>query len=272
MREDVARAIDRCERYGTNTIFCEHGFYDRQNYCQADRKGILHWSSWARHVTEPAPECGERRFNAVTNNRAIKPMSKRNGGYVLVLGQVSGDSQLNDSEVKGPLPLQRVLWPYFEGSQKNKFGLTGYFRPHPLCSNVITNRHHKTLKQIPQQCNEVRDYKKTKGGTGLKDALKGARFVITINSNAILECLMEGVPVMAFGPSIGITAGAVKQASLNTFEKDLKEMVDGWHPEEYNVRNYLYWLASRQWNRKEFATKKLFEALSSGDVRIEMEP
>jgi len=191
-------------------------------------------------------------------------------GYILVLGQVGGDTQMIDSEIKGPTPLQTKLYPYLgdKGHCKISKKLNVLFRPHPLTSNIVANKMHKTLPQMPTS-NEVTHYKHNKRGLGLDAALDGAKFVIAINSNAMVEALARGVPCMAFGPHTGITAGVIKHVTLATLEDTLKIMLGGWQPQRDQVQNYLEWLAARQWNKEEFGNPALLQQLMDGAARIE---
>ena len=88
-----------------------------------------------------------------------------------------------------------------------------------------------------------------------------ARFVITINSNSIIEALAQGVPCLAFGPSLAINAGAVHPTTMATLQEDIKEMLKGWRPAEGAVENYLQWLAARQYRYDEFMDAELVRRL-----------
>ena len=248
---------DKVKNYSRKIMYLEHGFFNRSRYIQADMQGFLHWASWVKHVNEPAPECGKKRL-AEFYPHGIKPLRYNNTGYILVLGQVGDDTQMWESEIKGPIPLQRVL------SRAIPNGIKIYFRPHPLASNTRRNPHHKLLPEFPHE-NERPSYKKNKHGNGLLEALRGAMFVITINSNAIVESLAEGVPCLAFGPHIGIEAGAVHKTTCATLESDIREMLKGWKPPQVKVQNYLEWLAARQWNETELNNPELLKAIVAGD-------
>lgn len=262
LRERKGKVAAECRRLDSKLVFLEHGFFDRQHYCQADYLGILHNAAWVKHISEPAPDCGAARLRRFYPDGLVPVKHRR--GYVLVLGQVPGDTQMLDSEIRGPIPLQRVLFRAFPDNVKR------FFRPHPLCSNVRQNRMHKHLPRMETD-NQVRKYKANKhGGDSLQEALKGAMFVITINSNAITEALALGVPVLAFGPSTGIQAGAVKPTTIATVRDDIKEMCRGWVPPQEKVRNYLEWLAARQWNVDEFSDSALLQQLIDGKTRIEI--
>lgn len=256
------KAAQRTRDMDGDVIFLEHGFFDRQHYCQADRAGILHRASWVRHLKEPAPACGAERLDKFYPD-GLKPFCC-DGKYILIVGQVPGDTQMLDSEIKGPVPLQRVLWRAIPD------GVKCYFRPHPMCSNVKPNKHHRNFPRLETQSNEVSDYVASKGGIGLKDALKDAMFIITVNSNAITEAIAAGVPALAFGPSTAIAAGVAKQTTVATVADDIKMMLRGWHPEQAVARNYMEWLAARQWTKEEFKRPELLEALIEGRAQIEI--
>ncbi len=227
---------------GAPVLILEHGFFDRNRYFQADCEGILHRAAWSRRVGSPAPDGSEARLRQFVPE--IRPQRVQRDGYVLVLGQVVGDSQLADSEIQGPLPLcnavHRALAP----------GVRALFRPHPASQP-------KNLKRNPleifgaAQASESDEYKRTFHGPGLAEALAGARFVVTINSNAIVEALIAGVPVLAFGPSLAIAAGAAHGTTLASLRHDLADMAAGWTAPQDRVENYLRWLAARQWSVEE---------------------
>jgi hypothetical protein len=226
---------------GVPFIRIEHGFYDRRQYTQADHEGFLHWASWRRNLTEPAPDRSRL-------TQTVMPLRHNRDGYILVLGQMANDTQMADSEIKGPVPLQRnVIGALPEGAK-------AFFRPHPQCAHERPNKMHRTLPILGDRSSQREIYAKTQHGVGLDEALDGASFVITINSNAINEALLRGVPVLAFGPALGIYAGVVKQTSVVTLAADIQTMLDGWMPDQDAVENYLAWLACRQWSNDELSS------------------
>ena len=262
LKGKTADEVEYARRATAQIIYLEHGFFDRQHYCQADKAGFLHRASWADKVHLPAPDCGKSRLARFYPD-GIKPLRRKNGGYILVLGQMSGDTQMYDSEIQGPVPLESAV------KRALPAGVKCYFRPHPGISNVKPHPRHDSLPRFDDEFNERPDYKRKKHGSGLVGALSDAIFVITINSNAIVESLAEGVPVLAFGPSTALNAGAAHKTSLATIGGDIKDMLRGWMPERAAVTNYLEWLAARQWNREEFANPELIKALINGESLIE---
>jgi len=224
----------------------EHGFYDRMVYSQIDSQGILHWSSWAKDTASPCPAWGAERFRQVHRD-PIKQITPRNSGYVLALGQCVNDTQLIDSEIKSGLKLEKIVWGGLHGS-----GVKAMFRPHPL--DHTEGKHAGRLPRCPANT--------------LEEAIAGARFVVTVNSNAAVQALAMGCPVMCFGPSIGIAAKAVYPTTMQTIVAGFKTLCDGWVPEQDAVENYLYWLACRQWSFGEISEGTILKNLieRSGEI------
>jgi len=253
-RQPSSDIVEQARRMRIPVLYIEHGFWQRRHYSQADVEGNLHRSSWRHRLGDPAPpEGAERLAKFCPNLRG--DMRAREHGHILVIGQVPGDTQMDESEVAGPVPLQKHLI-----NNCGRLGVPMYFRPHPQCSNVVPNPRHKLLPRLEVK-NETDAYRKTQEGTGLADALRDARFVITINSNAGNEALAAGIPVLAFGPSLYTIAGVAKKTTLATLLDDVQAMLDGWCPEQPAVTNYLQWLACRQWSPEEFAKPDVMQHL-----------
>lgn len=240
-------ARQRARKAGVPCFQMEHGFFRRRTYNQVDHQGILHWSSWAKNVKTPAPPEGVERLMQFYPD--LKPVQVRQDGYVLVLGQLAGDTQMLESEITGPAPLQRLV------SRSLSNGCKAYFRPHPL-SKLRSHPKAKVLPTLDQGVTSLRDrraYRRTQQGLGLPEALAKSRFAVAINSNALNEALALGVPCLAFGPHLGINAGVIHPTSAATLREDLREMQRGWCPEQTAVENYLQWLAARQWSGDDLA-------------------
>ncbi|HUU31272.1 MAG TPA: glycosyltransferase [Phycisphaerae bacterium] len=235
------RIADMARKRGTPTLHVEHGFFDRRECVQIDHAGILHWASWRDQLATPAPADGARRLARVWPHD-LKPFRKRKG-YVLVLGQIKGDAQLIESEIREPTPLDKMLHRSLE-----RHGLEGRFRPHPRSPDALA-------REIPPH------FCPRNPGSTLEEDIAGARFAVTINSNAGNECLALGCPVLCFGPALYAQGGVALQTPQTDFQKNLKIMVDGWRPATAVVRNYLHWLACRQWNQAE---------LRQGDVLADL--
>lgn len=228
---------------GAKHVCLEHGFFERGEYSQAASAGFLHWASWAENINDEPPAEARQRLDRVAPDRC--PVMAR-PGYILTLGQLSMDSQMDESEIKGAAVLQQYV------ARNLPHGTKAYFRPHPL-DNYSPHPLHETLP-LMTLAKESNSYRHTKHGSGLAEALAGASFVITINSNSIVEALCAGVPCLAFGPHLGIKANVVKKATVATLAEDIKAMLDGWAPAQDDVDRFLSWLAFRQYSRAELST------------------
>jgi len=251
-----AKLAQSAARHGVPTLWCENGFYQRKDNMQVDPEGFLHRASWRRRINDPAPAGGAEKL-AQFYPQGLTPVRARTGGYILVLGQVAGDTQLADSELQGPNPLQR------EVARAIPKGTLVYFRPHPQNPTNRRSHVHTQLPLLDEKQEERAAYRESKAGPGLASALAGANFVITINSNAAVESLAAGVPVLAFGPHLGIDAQAIKRCTVATLAADIQAMLAGWQPEQSRVENFLCWLAARQWNREELASQAVMTRLLS---------
>ena len=224
-------------RFGLPVLCIEHGFFDRRAHVQIDHEGILHWASWRREFKNPAPAEGAERLACIWP-RPLDPFHKRRDGYVLVIGQLRGDSQLAESEITIPADLERLV------ARSVPEGVGAVFRPHPKARRQRSN--HLPL---------------CKAAT-LEEAVCGARFAVMVNSNSGNECLALGCPVLCFGPALYAQAGVARQTTVKAFRKDLTEMLAGWRPDEPTTRNYLHWLACRQWNADDLADGRVLAELA----------
>jgi hypothetical protein len=232
------------EKTGAAVFRVEQGFFDRPRHYQVDHEGILHRTSWRNLLIAGEPPASSSREKLRMYVPEIKAQRSRSGGYVLVIGQVSNDSQLADSEIKGPIPLAKAVRSAVRGKK-----IDCYFRPHP----ADTRSHSRVRMPVLGGGNEKAQYRATGSGPQLADALAGAKFVVTINSNAITEALAAGVPVLAMGPSLAIYAGAAHPTSSATLAADIDEMIGGWRAPQVRVNDYLAHLAGRQYSAADLA-------------------
>lgn len=130
-------------------------------------------------------------------------------GYILVLLQKANDTQLWDAPFREPGPFIEAVEEAFED---------------------IRIRAHPKQKYTDSRMIE---------GT-LIDALHGARFAVTINSNAGNDAIMCGCPVLSVGPSI------YKHAGMALGLNGSAEMLSGWAP--VGSEEYVEWLSTKQHN------------------------
>jgi len=234
-------------------MFMEHGFFSRKEYTQLDHAGFLHNSSWTTDLRQPAPADGAERLARFYPDGVV-PVCAREEGYALVLGQVTGDTQMIDSEITGSPQLERYIAANLPKAAK------AYFRPHPQLIEQAASRVHRSLPRLPAG-EERHEYVTKKHGSGLANAMQGAQFVVAINSNGLNEALAAGIPCLAFGPFLGIQAGVVHPTSLRTLKHDLNEMFNGWAPNPERVVAYLQHLACRQYSNDELSSARCLAPL-----------
>lgn len=219
--------MDGCRKTGTPVLFLEAGFFDRAWRTQADWRGWNMTASWHSKLATPAPPEGAARFAEAWGRPAV-PVTNRDG-YVLVLGQVGGDAQLRDAEMHNDTELAWLVSRCLPGHDLR-------LRRHPKIDPGTA--WSGPLPLI--------------GGT-LEEAIAGAAFVVTINSNSAHEALALGCPVMSFGPALYQLPGVTLPATMATAGECLKKMLDGPDWDAEWIQNYLYWLACRQWTQAEFS-------------------
>ena len=215
------RIVGELRKRGVCVMVMERGFFDRFNYTQIDHSGFNHTASWAVDIAGPAPVAGVARFAELIDViGALIPVRSRSSGHILILGQVSCDAQLRDSEIQHAKDLVRAV----ENAVGS--GVDIRFRPHPLA--------------------EWRTDRNDLDGE-LSDAIDAARFAITINSNSANDALLRGCPVLCLGPALQAIAGVAIQTSLTGLQRNIELMLAGWKPDPRRVGSYLHWLADRQW-------------------------
>lgn len=235
---------DQARRSGLKVFVMERGFFDRLRFTQIDPAGFNHTASWARRETfdAPPPPQGQARFVGAYG-RQPQPLAARRDGYLLLLLQIAGDSQLAGCELHHPLPLVQAV------EDAAPVGLEIRLRPHPLSSWQYGCAGRAKMAQ-----------------GSLDEALAGARFAVTINSNAGNEALAAGCPVLALGPALYTIAALARRTSLFDLPAALSAMADGELGLDHDdppaaVRNYLFHLACRQVGRDELAEGKFLARL-----------
>ena len=226
--------------FGKPGFVMERGFFDRFQYTQIDREGFNHRASW-RHCFEHQPPAGaaDRLLKVAGECRRVQA---RRDGYVLVLGQVAHDSQLKDSWLQHVNELASLV------IDATPDGVPVAVRPHPRVPDGWTQNNGRAMLAE---------------GT-LAEALAGARFVVTINSNAGNDALIAGVPVLAYGPALYCMAGAALGVEVLELRGRIAMMLQGFRPDPGTVARYLQWLACRQWSAADLADGKVLADLIEG--------
>ena len=236
-RRGATRAIAEAARKSQAVVlYAEHGFFDRRQHSQLDHAGILHWASWATDLAETTavlPRNAERRLNDVWPG-GLLPMRRGTQGIVLVLGQVPGDSQLDDCDNRILIPKELVR--QVAGALPKD--VPAVFRPHPLAQAHIGVAGRYMTVDLD---------------TPLRELVREARLAVMVNSNAGNECLAWGCPVAAFGPSLYGMAGVAHPLTVDRLAADMRAALAADPPESRRVSRYLQTLACRQYSQAELS-------------------
>lgn len=210
------RLVPKLREQGKPVVVVERGFFDRMSHSQVDHKGFNHNASWAREFREPFP----LRFDA-------EPMRSRDSGYVLALLQKAHDTQLWDAQFSTPDPFVQAISDAMPDAMPDDLELR--IRAHP------TQKYDDPRLIVGS----------------LRAALDGARFCITINSNAGNDAIRWGCPVLALGPSVyGYNAVAWEALYIEDLAMSIRSMAAGWTPSFKNrdTGDYCAWLSTKQYN------------------------
>lgn len=149
-------------------LVMEHGYIgDRRKYTSLGWNGLNNYATFPEY-----PDDGGKRFRE--HGGILKPW-KVAGDYILILGQVKGDSSLKGKDIA----------PWYQRMAKEAhehYGLSVYFRPHPVSQRRKGYESIRGLNNL--------------GGT-LDEAIAGALFTIAYNSNSCLDSVMMGTPCYA---------------------------------------------------------------------------
>lgn len=197
---------------GHDILVMEHGYLaDRKHYTS------LGWNGLNGHALMPEySDDGGERFKYL--GVELKPWRENPNGYVLILGQLKGDASLFgfDAEVACNKWIRDL----------NSRGERVLFRHHP------ESIRHKRMWDIKGA--EISQ------GT-LQEALDGAKYALSYNSNSCLDAILNGTPCVAMdkgtmaydvcGKGIGDIIRPDREKCLNRIswaQFTLEEISKGW--------------------------------------------
>lgn len=181
-------------------LVMEHGFIgDRRKYTSLGWNGLNNYAKFHEY-----PDDKGKRFKE--HGGLLNPW-KKSGNYILILGQVKGDSSLKGKDI--------APWYKMMAKEANEhYGLPVYFRPHPVSQRRRGYESIEGLQNI--------------GGT-LEESIRGSLFTISYNSNSCLDSVIQGVPCYA---------GDMGTMAWDLCMKDLTQIVN---PERESIVNRIAW-------------------------------
>lgn len=202
---------------GIDVLCMEHGYIgDRSKYSSLGWNGLNNYASFPSY-----PDDRGARFKE--HGGVIKPWNLT-GDYILILGQVKGDSSLKGKDIE-------QWYSKLAKEVRRYYGLPVYFRPHPVSRR---RGGYLAIKGIP----------KLEGS--LEEAINGAFFTIAYNSNACLDSILSGVPCFA---------GDMGTVAWDLCMKDLHQII---RPERESTVHRIAWT---QWTLEEIASGFALRAL-----------
>ncbi len=197
------------------TLIIEVGFLKRDKYYSLGWNSIVNFGQYNNH------NMSSDRWDKL--NIEIKNNKINNNGYILLCGQVPWDTQLQHINYK--------KWIYDIVQEIKKYTSRQIvYRPHPKQSP----KNNMAILNIPDTINSVKK--------NLYDDFKESFVVVSLNSNSLLEALIEGIPIFAFDKGSPI---------YDIANQDLSNIENPKFPEDDIKKQKLHDIAYMQWNKEE---------------------
>lgn len=208
----------------------EKGFIDRDNYF------LIGWNNIVGHGFYNNHNMPNDRLDKLNIN--IKSLRTTNyDKCILLCGQVPWDSQLQEIDYR--------TWLLDIVKQIKKYSNRKIvYRPHP----IILNKNNCDIIQLDNTIRSTNHY--------ITDDLKSAHVVIAYNSNALLDSLIEGVPVFSF------SKGSIVYDLAN---HDLNDIENPFFPSDDVRRQKLADIAYAQWNLDEIKNGEFWKHLQGSE-------
>ena len=165
-----------CIRMGIPFAMCEWGLLPQDKTYSIDTNGFCGWSSLNGDLSWVTRADMKRMEDARVELRRQHP--EREDGYVLVVGQVTSDTQILYNTP------YRSMQEYIDHVQAVFPGERLVIRPHPKESHGLVGRGGNA---------------KISTAGSFMDALAGARSVVGLTSTCLAEAVVYGKPVLALG-------------------------------------------------------------------------
>jgi hypothetical protein len=197
-------------------IIIEQGFLNRKYYRSF---GINGFAGLSKIMPKNSPK---DRFEML--NIKIKDMKINNDGYILFCGQLPWDTQV-----------QNINY--------NDYINNIFTKLKKITNKEIVFRHHPLFKPRGKFNITLPKYVKKDENNSLLDSLKDAYCVISYNSTSLVECILEGKPIIALDKmSIVYDLGTSDINNINKL----------YIPDKKKILQKMYDISYMQYTEKEF--------------------
>ena len=222
-RKNHDRLARHCAAAGARLLILEHGALDRKGGFTLSLDDIVAWGDYSfLDVSLTVPK---------TPLPPTVPMSRREAGRVLFCLQMPDDAQLDvgDYVAWACRTLDRLAGLAGAGGVEVRF--------HPAFSR-------RDAEAFERACAARGVSHHSPDRVPLEDALRGARVVVAYNSNALLDAVLAGVPIVCLGE--GSFVRSLARTSLDGVNNP-------YIASEKEVRSVLVPLTHTQFSREELA-------------------
>jgi len=205
---------------GKHYLVMERGYIgDRQAWTSLGFDGLN-----GRAKFPPATD-GGARWDRLFAQYMMKGW-RMGGEYALLCGQVPGDASIRDHD--------HIAWLHQQAAALEARGWLVRFRPHPLTLSAPPETVYGPFRDI-----SVRS---------LSEDLGGAEFVVTYSSNASVDAMLAGLPVVAADP--GSMVWDIAGHDIDDIRRP-------------DRTEWAHAMAFRQWNEAEIASGEAWENLKA---------
>ena len=211
---------------------------------------LYHRWAWNHYFRDQADYCNsnspEDRWLQIKQDQGleVKPWGGDSQGYILLCLQRPGDSSLHRIVKKKKVEYRDWIWDTVNEIRKYT-ERTIRIRVHPLRQEVTLaylegiKDNYKNI-EISTVCDGATLEHGSNGGDGFLRDLNGAYCVVGLNSNALTESVMAGIPTFI------LCSGSMAWPVSNHFLKDINSPIM-----EFDRTQWLYNLSYCQWREDE---------------------
>lgn len=227
---------DSVKKNYKNTIVVEQGYLNRQEY-------LSFTLNEQAGLSRPIPSlCDDVRFNKLKID--VKPLLLKKDGYILFCSQLPWDRQTQFLKKNYNIWLNETLNLIKKTTNRK---IVFRFHPKYFTKNAKWRKLDKFKITLP-------DFVFIDKNKSLLDSFKNAYVTISYNSTALIDSIINGVPIMALHKMTPIFSLATKK---------IRNIENIYIPGRKKVLKTLYNISYMQWNLDEIRKGYPFEYLLS---------